>query len=116
MTKTAPALERDILIAVRVVFIKCGGCKIWRHNAGVFHNAGRIIQADTVAGMADLIGIASRGLNAGKFIAVEVKRPGVKPTANQEWFLDMISQSGGLAAVCHSKEQAIKLVKEWRLN
>jgi hypothetical protein len=41
----------------------------------------------------------------GRFLAIEVKRPGGKATQEQQQFIDTINAAGGLAFVAHSIEE-----------
>lgn len=50
------------------------------------------------------------GCRAGKFMAVEVKLPGNKPTQLQERFLRKVREAGGIAIIAYSLEQ---LDEEW---
>jgi hypothetical protein len=47
----------------------------------------------------------------GRFLAIEVKRPGGKPTPEQQQFMDMINQAGGLAFVAHSIEEVAEVFR-----
>ena len=58
-------------------------------------------------GASDLIGIDN---TTGSFVAVEVKRPGEKPTAAQVNFSEHISKNGGKACVAHSAEEMEQLL------
>lgn len=58
-------------------------------------------------GSADLIGMLAP---QGRFLALEVKRPGEKPTKEQELFLELVRKSGGVAAVVTSVEEALAVV------
>lgn len=49
-------------------------------------------------GSSDIIGI----LPGGRFLAIEVKRPGHEPTEIQKEFMDKINALGGLAFVATS--------------
>ena len=53
-------------------------------------------------GVSDIIGCLPK---TGRFLAIEVKRPGNKPTAEQQQFIDIINDAGGLAFVAHSIEE-----------
>ena len=44
---------------------------------------------------------------SGRFLAIEVKRPGGKPLAEQQQLLDTISEAGGLAFVACSVDDVI---------
>jgi hypothetical protein len=41
----------------------------------------------------------------GRFPAIEVRRPGNKPTPEQQQFIDTINEAGGLAFVTRSVEE-----------
>ncbi len=74
---------------------------IWRQNSGAMfkeytdknnetHRHGW--RASSVAGVSDILGVWN-----GIAIAIEVKKPGNKPTDNQREFLDHFAKAGGLA-------------------
>jgi hypothetical protein len=52
--------------------------------------------------VSDIIGCR---LKTGRFLAIEVKRPGGKPTPEQQQFIDTINHAGGLAFVARSIEE-----------
>jgi len=80
-------LERDIQAQIT---------KYLRNN-GIWHV--KIITANR-NGIPDLI-----CLRKGIFIAIELKRPGHKPTDLQQAELDRIKQAGGFSFCCHSLEE-----------
>lgn len=53
-------------------------------------------------GSSDILGI----LDDGRFLAIEVKRPGKEPTEVQREFLENINKNGGLAFVAYSVDDA----------
>lgn len=62
-----------------------------------------------VKGISDIIGIVTPSAETrlgqpGSLVAVEVKRPGERPSPHQEGFLEAIRQCGGIAFVAHSVE------------
>jgi hypothetical protein len=57
-------------------------------------------------GSSDLIGITA----TGRFLAIEVKRPGNKPTPEQRAFIAFVRSFGGVAGVCHSVEEFVELL------
>jgi len=59
-----------------------------------------------INGVPDLLCCAN-----GRFVALEVKRPGNKPTKLQEFRIAEIRASGGVAEVVESKEEAVKIVE-----
>jgi hypothetical protein len=52
-------------------------------------------------GSSDIIGVAKDG----RMIAIECKRPGKKPTPEQEFFLNEVKRRGGIAFVATSYEE-----------
>jgi len=54
-------------------------------------------------GCADIIG----QLVTGHFLAVECKRPGEQPTADQTGFIDRVRKAGGVAFVAWSVDDVI---------
>lgn len=76
----------------------------WRNNTGAvvseYRGKKRMIRYG-MAGSADILGLAGP---QGRFVAVEVKRPGNRPSAAQEGFLADIRHFGGIAFWCDSVE------------
>ena len=63
-------------------------------------------------GIADIIGCYK-----GRFLAIEVKRPGEKPTPDQQEFLDRYSSAGGICFVARSVDdviQSLGIQEKWR--
>ena len=48
----------------------------------------------------------------GRFIGVEVKRPGLKPTPLQEYKINELNEAGGIAGAATSVEETKELIKE----
>lgn len=98
------------------------GCLIWRNETGnfwagkVIHkerdtvtlSGARMVQAGLCKGSADLIGITP----GGRFIAVEIKTPQGRATAEQLRFIDAVRASGGIAGICRSPKEALTLLFE----
>ena len=61
------------------------------------------------AGIPDIVGCYN-----GRFIALEVKRPGYEKTTNsrQELIMERIRKAGGISAVVTNKFEALKRVEE----
>lgn len=88
--------ERDVLMAVRRV---CAvyGLEVHRNNVGAMRNqAGRIVHFGR-ASDPDLRGLIAIGLHRGRAVAIEVKRPGCRPTDRQVARLRDINAAGGIA-------------------
>ena len=72
------------------------GVKVWRQNTGAFSGEykgkKRFVRLGQ-KGQADITGIGPSGVR----IEIEVKRFGIKPSAEQEEWLQMIKDRGGIA-------------------
>lgn len=82
-------LERDLVI--------------WRNATGVYRGYGGRVRAGLPKGSADLVGILAP---RGRFVALEVKRPGEEPEPHQIEWLDDVRARGGFACVVHSMAEA----------
>lgn len=84
----------------------------WRQNSGTFQERNRdgttrYIRANTQRGMSDIMG----ALMDGRTLAIEVKSRTGRMRPGQEEFLQQIRGAGGVAGVCRSVEDAIKLLE-----
>ena len=88
-------------------YLKLKGIFSWRNNTGsmmaTYKGKVRRIRFG-FRGVSDILGIAplSHGLAPGRFFAIEVKRAGKTPTADQQAFLDAVKREGGIAIVARS--------------
>jgi hypothetical protein len=57
-------------------------------------------------GISDIIGIYK-----GKYLAIEVKRPGLDPTDKQQIFLERVYNEGGFAVCIHSWEELADFIE-----
>src|SRR6185437_13316823 len=81
------------------------GVLAWRSNTGAFRVPGkggrqRLMRAGLGNGSADIVGILPGYCSvsrSGRFFALEVKRPGGRPTPGQIAWLQGVNQVGGLA-------------------
>lgn len=99
VTRTPP-LEREIQKAIIEWLNLQYGCKAWRSNTGAVvreYKGKKRFTRFGQPGMSDIIGIYR-----GRFLAVEVKRPGNRPTTEQALFLQEIRTLGGIAFVATS--------------
>jgi hypothetical protein len=83
----------------------------WRQNSGTFQERNRdgstrYIRANTARGMSDIMGI----LKDGRTLAIEVKSRTGRMRPGQEEFLQTIRSAGGVAGVCRSVEDAVRLL------
>lgn len=85
-------------------YLRFRGLPCYKHqNAGIRKSDGSYIPTHT-RGVSDIIGCIP---NSGRFLAIEVKRPVGKPTAEQQQHIDTINEAGGLVFVARSTEEVI---------
>lgn len=83
------------------------GSRVFRNNVGVAKtDTGSVIRFGLAVGSSDLIGWTL----TGKFLAIEVKRPGKNPTKEQQNFLDAVTKAGGVAGVARCVEDAVEII------
>lgn len=68
----------------------------------------RPLHAGLCTGSSDLIGFSKQG----HFIAIEVKTKTGRVTSEQQNFINAVRASGGIAGVCRSVEEALRLLNE----
>lgn len=116
-TKSAIS-ERDIQNDIRVALSE-HGIITWRNNIGVtkFPDGSVVRYGLCNPGGSDLIGILPItitpdmvGQQIGAFLAVEIKRPGKKPTDDQRNFMNAVKGQKGYAGVATSVEEALSLI------
>ena len=93
---------------------------LWRNNVGLLErpNGGRV-RYGLAVGSSDLIGMVTAvfdGHRVGRFLALEVKRPGERATKDQLLFLRLVQARGGVAAVVSSPTQAVAVVEQAKIN
>lgn len=102
------AIVRAIIDAVNA----SGIALVWRQNTGAakatYGGRTRFIRFGVV-GAADITGYI-RG--SGRRLEIEVKRPGGKTTASQDYYGRAINEGGALYFVAHSVEEAITRLKK----
>lgn len=98
MPTPKPPLEAAVLKAViRALALHPRVAWAHRMNVGAFRDADRFVRVG-FKGCSDIIGQTTDG----RFLAVEVKRPGGKPTPDQTDFIDRVNSAGGVAFVARS--------------
>ena len=102
--------EAEIQDAIRLAAHSLG-LVLWRNNTGLAVDGLRRIRYGLAVGSSDLVGIL---VPEGRFVALEVKAPGKRPTPEQERFLDLVRRSGGFAAVVRSVEDVRVLIDRAR--
>jgi hypothetical protein len=109
---SAEPSEADILRAIMALLKhhpRVAQC--WRQNSGTFaernrDGSTRYIRANTARGMSDIMGV----LRDGRTLAIEVKSRIGRMRPGQEEFLQTIRQAGGVAGVCRSVDDAVRLL------
>ena len=76
------AKEQDIQTCIMNYISSIGGLPIKFNNMGIYAKAG----------VSDILACVK-----GRFVAIEVKRPGKKPTGLQKQFIDAVNLIGGVA-------------------
>ena len=83
----------------------------WRNNTGGFKKNGHFYRFGLV-GSSDILGV----LPDGRFLAVECKRPGNRPTPAQDDFLKQVREKGGLALVVYEVQELNVIIAEYLRN
>ena len=94
-----------------------GPARLWRNNTGALKDAtGRLVRYGLCPGSSDLIGLRQVtitpdmvGQTIAQFVAIEVKDRG-RLTEQQQAFITMVQQAGGLAGVARSVEDARRIL------
>ena len=95
------------------------GARLLRNNCGMLKDArGAYVRYGLGTGSSDLIGFKAviitpdmMGQKIARFLAVEVKRPGKVPTAEQHQFLTAVANAGGLAFWATSADEVREKLK-----
>lgn len=110
MEAIKPPLESQIQKTMLEWFKYQPNTFVWRQNSGAMYQESKTgrhgFKTASVDGISDIMGIYK-----GYPIAVEVKRPGGKPTEKQTDFLTNFAKAGGIAMVASSLEEMIKDLK-----
>src|SRR4051812_32716276 len=86
----------------------------WRmNNTGGFDPVKKVFRSfHGLKGVSDILGVLPRAaevggarLTIGAFLAVETKRPGERPRADQEAFLASVRDRGGVGLCVHSLDE-----------
>jgi hypothetical protein len=109
--------KREVIIqdTIRLATGNVPGLVLWRNNVGVARHFNPRTHRVTstryglAKGSADLVGILN-----GRFIALEIKRPGQRPTRDQQRWLELVRTFGGFAAVVTSVEEALAAIERAR--
>ena len=104
--KPTTPLEREVLKAVtKALRADPRVARVERNQSGTFREGERWIKVGT-RGKLDL----TVYLKSGRYMEIEVKRPGGKPDPRQALRIEAIKREGGLAGWCWSAESALALL------
>lgn len=106
-------VQNDIRIACAA-----GPARLWRNNTGALKDAaGRLVRYGLCPGSSDLIGLRTItitpdmvGQTLAVFTAIEVKDRG-RATPEQQAFIAMVQQAGGLAGIARSVDDARTILR-----
>jgi len=99
--------EADLMRACQLEATRLGA-RLMRNNVGVLRDSrGVPVHFGLGVGSSDLIGWTPDA----RFLAVEVKLPGRKPTREQARFIEAVRQAGGRAGVAYSVEDVGRIVR-----
>lgn len=101
--------ESTLMKQIQIAVSKAGH-RVFRNNVGLFETKdGRKITCGLGKGTADLVGWTKNG----KFLALEIKRPGGKATEEQIAFIAAAHRAGGVAFITHSVEETFFYLKQY---
>lgn len=105
--KTYVPLEGEVVRACLDTLYTLG-IYCWRQNqGGIPLEDGGFRSFNGMRGLSDIIGI----LKDGRFLAVEVKRPGKTATEEQWQFIESIQKNGGVSMVVSSVDELLADLK-----
>lgn len=103
--------EKDVLKSITDFFALFKYIKVWRNNSGIAQVKGKgnldYWLKLAPKGTPDLIGY----LPDGKFIGIEVKKPGGEVSREQQDFLDDLNNKGGLGFVAYSLDDVVDTLR-----
>ena len=106
--------ESEIQTAIRLALGKLAnrGVVFWRNSVGqcvefdAKTNGERVIRYGLAPGSADLVGCVN-----GRFVGLEVKRPGETPRPDQALWANLVRAKSGLVETVTSVEDALAVVR-----
>jgi hypothetical protein len=101
-------LENDIQRTI-LDYLSYRGVFHYRNNtSGIYIAKSQSYRPSHSKGASDIIGCTKEG----RFLAIEVKKPGGKATPEQKEFIEKVNASGGLAFIAYSVEDVEKHLNE----
>jgi len=110
--------ETPILRRVMVALAKMGA-RVFRNQVGTYElKAGGYLSSGLCKGSSDVVGWQTVfvtpemvGRKIAVFVAIEVKTPTGRITVEQQQFLNVVDEAGGIAGIARSPEEAISLIR-----
>ena len=110
--------EQQIQQEIRLALSR-GPVRLWRNNTGALRDQrGQLVRYGLCQGSSDLIGYRSVtitpdmvGQQVAVFCAIEVKAPRGRVTTEQEAFLQLVADAGGISAVARSVSDAVAAIE-----
>ena len=102
-------MEKETILQNQIIVALCkNGCVARNHTVGQFFmKYGSIVNIGH-HGEADIWG---HRISDGRAIYIEVKLPGEHPREDQKKFLQAMANTGAIAGVAHTVEEALEIVK-----
>jgi hypothetical protein len=101
-------MNKETILQNQIIVALCqNGCVARNHTVGQFYTKyGSIVNIGN-HGEADIWG---HRISDGRAIYIEVKLPGEHPRDDQKKFLKAMANTGAIAGVAHSIEEALEIV------
>lgn len=102
-------MNQETILQNQIIVALCkNGCVARNHTVGQFYTKyGSIVNVGH-HGESDITG---HRISDGRAIYIEVKLPGEHPRDDQKKFLKSMANTGAIAGVAHSIEEALEIVK-----
>jgi hypothetical protein len=84
---------------------------VWRSQAGTLPIRGRFVHL-APNGCPDIVGYMMRGARRGRFVGIEVKLPGKKPSDAQQAWRAELRACDCVHAIAYSVDDAIAVLRE----
>ena len=108
--REAVSINKETVLQNQIIAALCNnGCVARNHTVGQFFTKYGSIVNIGHHGEADIWG---HRISDGRAFYVEVKLPGEQPRPDQRKFLDAMRDTGALAGVAHSVEEALAIVNQ----
>ena len=102
-------MNKETILQNQIIVALCkNGCVARNHTVGQFYTKyGSIVNVGH-HGESDITG---HRISDGRAIYIEVKLPGEHPREDQKKFLQAMANTGAIAGVAHSIEEALEIVE-----